>query len=235
MLSGSFVPPVGSAFTIVTGTSVSGTFNSLPNLSTLVFNGKTLQIQYFADRVILSENSPPSATSVSVNDGAAQRSRVDSLAISFSRVVTLASGAFTLTGEDLNGNTISVGSINTNTVIVDGKTVATLTFSGTGTEFGSLVDGVWNLTVVASKVTVGGQEMTSNYVTPSSGVSRIHRLFGDINGDGTVEGGDFSVFSSTFNLSSMDAGFIAAFDFNADDTVEGGDFSVFSARFNTSL
>jgi len=63
----------------------------------------------------------------------------------------------------------------------------------------------------------------------------INRLFGDINGDGQVEIGDFGLFSSTFNFALGDIDYLSAFDFNDDGQVEIGDFGAFSARFNTSL
>jgi len=121
--------------------------------------------------------------------------------------------------------------------VVDGKTVATLSFSGAGTDFGSLQDGNWILTVAASGVSAGSVPMTANYSTPTSGPGSIHRLFGDINGDRTVEGGgDFSQFGAAFGSSVGNPLYLAAFDFNLDGTIEGGaDFSEFGNRFGLSL
>jgi Dockerin type I domain len=158
-------------------------------------------------------------------------SRLTSLVVNFSTNVTIAAGAFTLTSGALSISSAAAGNI---TVAGSGTNQITLTFTDTinGVEFGSLMDGIWTLSIDGTKVTAvsGGTPMAPGY---SQG--HIRRLFGDVNGDGTVEGGDFSVFSSTFNLSSADAGFLSSLDFNGDGTVEGGDFSVFSARFNTSL
>ncbi|MDG4549954.1 MAG: IPTL-CTERM sorting domain-containing protein [Candidatus Contendobacter sp.] len=54
----SFFPAAGDVFTIVSANSVSGTFNGLANGSTLVFNGRTLQIDYSATTVTLTDVTP---------------------------------------------------------------------------------------------------------------------------------------------------------------------------------
>jgi hypothetical protein len=46
---------------------------------------------------------------------------------------------------------------------------------------------------------------------------------------------DFALFSSTFNLSTGQPGFIAAFDFNGDGHIDIADFGQFSVRFFTVL
>jgi hypothetical protein len=51
----SFFPAAGDVFTIVSANSVSGTFNGLADGSTLVFNGRTLQIDYSATTVTLTD------------------------------------------------------------------------------------------------------------------------------------------------------------------------------------
>src|SRR5205085_4488374 len=69
---------------------------------------------------------PPRVQSVVVNGGAAQRSMVTSLTVTFSGVVTLGSGAFVLTA-DAGGAAVGLSpSVST----VNGQTVVTLTFTG---------------------------------------------------------------------------------------------------------
>ena len=55
VLSGAFVPSSGNVFTIVSATSVSGKFKGLANNATLVFNGRTLRVNYAATAVTLTD------------------------------------------------------------------------------------------------------------------------------------------------------------------------------------
>jgi hypothetical protein len=75
--------------------------------------------------------------------------------------------------------------------------------------------------------------MTSNY---SFGDAQgLFRFFGDINGDRSVDIGDFGLFSSTYGVNSTQAGFISAFDFNNDGVIDIADFGQFSIRIFTVL
>src|SRR5262249_4877590 len=85
--------------------------------------------------VTLTVVGRPRVDGVQVNDGAAQRAMVTSLAVTFSEVVTLAAGAFEL--RDAAGNLLPA-TITVTTQVVGGHTVATLTFSGAGVVGGSL-------------------------------------------------------------------------------------------------
>jgi uncharacterized delta-60 repeat protein len=187
----------------------------------------------------------PDVETVSVNMGANQRSRVTNIAVSFDADVTIASGAFTLTRLS-DGAAISSGGtdsqIAVTTQLVNGKTVATLTFvvlSGSPlVQAGSLADGVWQLRIEKTKVTIAGREMAADYVTPTTGTAatgRIHRLFGDGNGDGSVNGTDFSTFRFTFGSSIGMANYRADMDFNSDGSVNGTDWTQFRSRFGSTL
>lgn len=167
----------------------------------------------------------PGVEGVVVNAGAAQRSRVTTLAVTFTGEVTLAAGAFSLTGVDLNGNAISVGTVSFTTQNVGGNTIATLSFSGAGTNFGSLADGRWNLAVDATKVTAGGQEMASPFTQTG-----IRRLFGDVDGNGTVNGLDLTAFRAAFGGT-----YRADLDSNGDGVVNGLDLTAFRTRFGVTL
>jgi hypothetical protein len=59
--------------------------------------------------------------------------------------------------------------------------------------------------------------------------SEIFRLYGDINGDGTVAASDFIVFRQFFG------GVNAAFDFDGDGSVSASDFIQFRLRFGGSI
>src|SRR5262249_18433111 len=84
-----------------------------------------------------------------VNDGSAQRSMVNSITVSFDRVVTFDPGAFSLERQGDGGGEVSV---SVAAYVVDGRTVAVLTFSGPGIVGGSLADGTYALTIHADRV-----------------------------------------------------------------------------------
>ncbi len=175
--------------------------------------------------------SLPSVVSVSINGGAVQRSRVTAIAVAFDRPMNAAllASAFSLTRA--GGGAVGTVSVAISTLGMG--TLATLTFSGANTEFGSLADGIWTLTVnAANAVSLGGTPLDENYVEGG-----IKRLFGDINGDGTIDGStDFAGFGSVFGLSSGAPSFNAAFDFNGDGTIDGStDFAQFGARFGRTI
>jgi hypothetical protein len=69
-----------------------------------------------------------------------------------------------------------------------------------------------------------------NFSTPSSGLGRLHRLFGDADGDGDVDASDFGAFRGTFGITSN-----LAFDYDGDGDVDASDFGQFRSRFGTAL
>ncbi len=178
-------------------------------------------------------SAPPQVQSVVVNDGSAQRSMVTSLTVTFNTTVSFAgapAAAFTLTR--VNGG--SVGSFTATPTVVGGQTVVTIgNFSGAETQFGSLADGRYVLTIIPNQVfTAGGQLAGQNVFDDSNG---LFRFFGDINGSRTVDIQDFGQFSSTYNLQLGQTGYIAAFDFNGDNRIDIADFGQFSVRYFTTL
>jgi hypothetical protein len=83
---------------------------------------------------------PPRVASVLVNDGSAQRSMVTSLTVTFSTVMHFDPGAFELVRQ--GGGVIDLQVAAT---VVDGQTVASLTFVGADILGGSLADGHYTL------------------------------------------------------------------------------------------
>jgi hypothetical protein len=170
----------------------------------------------------------PQVTSVVVNGGAAQRSRVTTIAVAFNTAVdtALLATAFTLTST--TGAT--VGTVSVATATAGGRTVATLTFAGAGTEFGSLADGSWTLTIDRTRVVsaAGGVQMAADYSRAG-----IARKFGDGNGDGVVDFIDLSEFSTTFLIGAGQPAYNPVYDWNNDGVVDFADLSEFSGRFLT--
>ena len=63
----------------------------------------------------------------------------------------------------------------------------------------------------------------------------LFRLFGDINGDGFVNGVDLIVFRPTIGTATGDPNFIAAFDANDDGFINGLDLIQFRTRIGSNV
>jgi hypothetical protein len=181
---------------------------------------------------------PPRVQSVVVNGGAVQRSRVTSLTVTFDQNVSLPgspASAFQLVRE-------SDGAPVTLSVVVDNSspdTVATLSFIGGAVDYDSLADGRYTLTVFAGSVSSIGGSLDGNgdgtggddyvLVGAPNTPTNLFRLYGDVNGDGTVDASDFIVFRQYFG------GVNFAFDFNGDGSISASDFNQFRLRFGGSI
>ncbi|MBX7103985.1 MAG: right-handed parallel beta-helix repeat-containing protein [Gemmataceae bacterium] len=180
----------------------------------------------------------PTVSSIVVNGGAAQRSMVTQIAVTFSAPVTFPAGlssAFTLTRTGPGGPT---GVVNL-AFSVSGNTV-TITFVNGGAvgiaPAGSLLDGRYSFTINAAKVqgtggdTLDGNGNGSAQGSPADDVTQsVTRLFGDADGDGTVTSSDFLAFRLAFLSSNP------AFDYDGSGTVDSGDFLQFRLRFLQSV
>jgi subtilisin-like proprotein convertase family protein len=182
---------------------------------------------------------PVRVSSVLINDGAQQRSRVTQVRVNFDQLVSLPANpadAFQLrrvSDSALVGLTATV--INTTTTSV------LLTFNGALSQFGSLADGRYTLTVLAAQVgnTHGQLDGDGNGIAGDDftfgDAQGLFRFFGDANGDRHVDIADFALLSGTFNLNSGQTGFLAYFDFNNDGQIDIADFGQFSIRLFTPL
>jgi hypothetical protein len=190
---------------------------------------------------------PATVAAVTINGGAAQRSMVTNLAVTFSTTVGLPTNpasAFTLTR-------VSDGAAVTFTAtasVVNGATVVTLgNFGGPATSYGSLADGRYTLTVLASQVSANGIALDGNgdgtagdnYVSPvdTIGGSGLHlyRLFGDVNGDGVVDASDVGMLKQTFNRNSTDPLYLWYLDADNSGVVDATDVGQFKSRFNVNV
>jgi hypothetical protein len=184
------------------------------------------------ERLILSfqiNNAPPARVGAEiVNDGAAQRSMVDRITVTFDSVVTVDAGAFELRRQDA-----SLVGLNVAASVVNGRTIAVLTFTGSDIVGGSLADGSYSLTVRADRVHDGvGRELDGDGDCFAGGnrVDGYFRLFGDTDGDHDVDGADLRVMLSNFRKSRGDAGFLWFLDYDADGDVDGRDMAQFNRR-----
>ncbi len=152
------------------------------------------------DNTVVFDPTPATVVSTVVNGGAlgggVQRSMVDNLTITFSQIVTMQAGAFQVMQKG-SGGLVTVAVAST---VVSNETVATLTFSGAYTQYGSLMDGEYELTIfgnlvqsAASGTNLDGAntgQFGSNYVFGSQQADNFYRLYGDIEGQRTVDAVD---------------------------------------------
>jgi outer membrane protein assembly factor BamB len=174
----------------------------------------------------------PTVQTVQVNDGSAQRSRVTSLTVRFDSQVTFTgavANAFTFTRN--GGVTVNFAAAAS---VVNGVTVVTIdSFTGTETQFGSLADGRYTLTALASQISANGQQMASDYHFGDA--QGLFRIFGDVDGDQTVNGFDLGFFRNAFGTQTGDPNYLSYLDLNGDGVINGFDLGQFRTRFGTML
>jgi len=174
--------------------------------------------------------TPPGVADFKVNDGAVQRSRVTSLTVTFSTLVTLGGGtpeqAFQLQRTGPGTPVDNVGLIVDLSGSTPTQTIAKITFAGPLTQSGgTLIDGAYTLTVFAAAVLDGGNTPMAADVTEN-----LHRLFGDSDGDRDVDAQDFVAFRGAFGGTSN-----LAMDSDGDGDVDAADFVAFRARFGSAI
>ncbi|QEG22893.1 endo-1,4-beta-xylanase [Mariniblastus fucicola] len=169
------------------------------------------------------------------------RSRITTVAVSFDGPVTIDSGAFVVTKRGSDGGVVNVSHqfrSGSNNQIVD------LTFSSEFVEFGSLVDGNYQLDIVAGKVfsnTGHGIDTNSDGDDSDSvtfgdvATDNFFRLFGDYDGNRTVNVFDLLGFRTSYRKSLGDAGYLADFDSNGDDTINVFDLLKFRTNYRQTL
>jgi hypothetical protein len=107
------------------------------------------------------------------------------------------------------------------------QTIAKLNFTG------GIADGNYTLTILASQVTDASPFLLGTMAVNAT--AAFHRLFGDANGDHTVDGTDFGLFGNAFGTTAGSASFAGIFDINGDGTVDGTDFGEFGNRFGLTI
>jgi hypothetical protein len=170
------------------------------------------------------------AASTTIGDGTQQRSAVKSVTLAFDAPVVIDANAFTLTRT--GGGTAITVPVAVATQLVDGRTIATLTFSGAGTEFGSLADGVWTLTAAAGSICDAGTNAT---VFAGGYSNSFHRLFGDADGDRDVDAADNAAFQAAYGSATGGAKYKVFFDFNGDGVINGTDMTALRSRYGKTI
>jgi len=184
----------------------------------------------------------PELEQIVVGDGTAQRSRVDRVQLVFDGAVTIDSGAFAVARRGTGGGTVATSF--TTTLDGLGRTVATLSFSGSFTRGGgALVDGNYQLLVDASKISRGGRELDGqrdgiaggNVEFGTAATDKFFALFGDLSGDRNVSLAELVQFRSAYGSASGSANYNQALDFNNDGIIGLMDFTNFRSRYGTTL
>ena len=198
----------------------------------------------------------PTISSTQIGNGGVQRSSINSFSVTFSEAVNLTNQAYTLYQEPLNVN----GSINTSgvaTIVNTGVTMSTsgntVTFTvlpggaldrtASSTGVGLMSNGIYQLVLHGSQITdaVTGTQLFNhgadlNVAFPSAEAaagssSYFHVLFGDSNGDGTVNLLDYRSFVGAYLTGTGNPAYDIAFDANGDGTVNLIDYRQFVADY----
>jgi fibronectin type 3 domain-containing protein len=182
---------------------------------------------------------PPGAgvtlTGTSFNDGTgtanqAQRSEVRKIVLAFSSAIQLGAGAVTLgaySGNDTTGTLSDASAALGAPTTTDGGltwTIPVLANTAFSDATGSLKDGIYKVTVDPSKVT-GGTLAGTNLSTT------FHRLYGDIDGNKTVNSADYFKFKAAFGSTTGQSNFNADFDFDGNGKINSSDYFKFKANF----
>ena len=172
------------------------------------------------------DTTGPAVVGVAVNDGAAQRSMVTRVAVTFDRAVYLGPGdAFAVVRQS---DQLAVPVTATNPA-GDGRTWV-LAFGGADVVGGSLPDGRYDLNVRAARVgDVFGQAARADHA------SMFHRYFGDADGDRDVDSLDSRRFRAALGTDASMAAYNPIFDFDADGDVDSLDSRRFRLRLGTEI
>jgi hypothetical protein len=187
----------------------------------------------------------PQVVGVQENGGAAQRSKVSAVTVTFNAVMTFANpsnvaAAFQLT----RAGGGAVGGFTGTATTSGGATTVTLTnFSGAETDLGSLADGVYTLHVFAAQVTVGTVHLDGDgdgtaggdYVLAGTQANGLFRLFGDATGDGHVDLSDLAAFRGAYNAGTGNPAYLAYLDADNSGVIDLTDLAEFRNRYNTTL
>jgi hypothetical protein len=169
------------------------------------------------------------------------RSRITTASIVFDGPVTIEPDAFLVSKRGPDGGSVDVTftcRAGSNDTIID------LVFDGEFVGHGSLVDGYYDLVIVAGKVLSdtgngldinGDGDDTDSLSFGDTADDQFFRFYGDHNGDATVDVFDLLPFRTTYRLQAGSAGYIADFDVNNDDQINIFDLLSFRQNYRQSL
>ena len=233
--------------TVATGTLSNGSAALSVPAGTLLGGTHNLVAVYAGDASFAASQSAPYAQivqvgimSVTVNGNlpslvGVQRSMVDSIVYSFSEAVNLtAANAFSISVHAGQGGTLPTAltwtALNANS---DGSSTQwAVAFSGAGVSGGSIADGVYDLTLNTSAISVEGNPAAA--ITPRAS-DTFYRMFGDAQGTGKVNSADYSAFLSTYGLKSIDPGYLGYFADDGTAKIDAADYNAFLGNYGKKL
>jgi hypothetical protein len=171
---------------------------------------------------ISGSDSRISVAGFTVNDGDTQQSMVTHLVYTFAAPTQVDPGAFVLLR---NGKPTPIQLIVTPQPDL---TTYIITFSGPGVINGSVPDGSYTLYTLHTKVSV-----ISGPPLAQDDVNTFVRLFGDVNGDGVVNGADKAVLKQA--ESDPPSTYVADFDYNGTGSIDNKDVAQFTRRLGERL
>jgi hypothetical protein len=169
----------------------------------------------------------PRIDSVVINDGHAQRSKINSITVTFDSPVSIDPGAFELRRQGTNTSVGLVVALREE----NARTVAVLTFSGHGIIGGSLFDGRYTLLIRGDKIRgASGQSLDGDGdgIAGNDRREEFFRRFGDSDGDGDVDRFDAERFQFTFGRRRGDSRYLWYLDFEDDGRVSIIDLLAFT-------
>ncbi|MBX7105756.1 MAG: right-handed parallel beta-helix repeat-containing protein [Gemmataceae bacterium] len=215
-LDGSYVPLLTSPL-INAGANPANLTNDVRGTGFARVRGKATDIGAYEN-----QNVPATVSGVTINGGAAQRSRLFSVTVAFDRVLDLSGNPFRIARQ-------SDGLPLTFTVTTAG-TSATLIFTGAT----PVPDGRYTLQVLAAAIPGsfdGNGDITpgDDYTLVGTPQNGLFRLYGDSNGDGRVDSTDFLAFRLGLSANNP------IFDADGDGVVGPSDFLQFRLNFLRSI
>jgi len=217
---------------VASGPAVNAGANPLGLTTDQRGEGFVRQVGAQPDIGALEFNPDPRPTAlVAINQGAAQRSRVTGLTVTFSHPVVFTGGATAALQLQRTGPGGLVGSVQLD-IAQAGNTVM-IAFNDTSFAGpAGLIDGRYTLTLLATKIVGAGGPLDGNGdgIGGDNQVVAFHRLFGDNDGDADVDAQDFAAFRGAFGgVTNL------AFDADGDGDVDATDFGAFRQRFGVSV
>lgn len=180
-----------------------------------------------AESTIAVGTHAPQLRDIRINDGSAQRSMVTSITFQFSSPVKLGRDAIRL--NRVGGAPLGFGYSLSNPSR-DGTTWV-MTFSGTGIPGNSVTDGSYEIRVNASRI-------TDRYGQALSGGNQsmgFHRLFGDVDGNRSVDTLDLLTARRSLGAHAGDPGYPWWLDSDADSAIDMDDLLAVRAYLGRRL
>ena len=203
----------------------------------IVVSRETLHVTLGALTLTAKTLAVPEVASLELNRGEAQRSAVESISVVFDGDVTFGPDAVSLVQRSTaTAETFVPVTTSVSTQMVDGQTIATIQFtSHTRNPDNALVDGNYQLTLVADEITLNGQPMVEDFVHGDVEADGFYSFYGDSDGNRTLDIFDLLRFRSAFDSIDGDADYEFFLDYGADGVINVFDLLEFRRRFGVTL